>query len=292
MKTEKMNHKHNKKRNPGLVYEFFIRYMGNSLIDKNNKDIKKAIKIFNRFFKDGTELCKEFKLMNALVSSHIQNDSTATNALYETKTHLQYINQKNLEREKSLLIREINHNLNDENFFNRKVPEYRVYATIQNLFNEWKNPKVLNIKKVAEYEDFILKHLKNERQEFNPEHKEPDIDALTVKIMTEKLNKKYGDVLNVEQRNIIQNYVFSCESENKDKFKKFLETLKNNTLTSIKEYLNEEEVKKSKIMKDKLTEAIKQIEGEDLKEMNDELIQRFLEYSQLKQEIMTEDENS
>ena len=39
--------------------------------------------------------------------------------------------------EKSNLIRDINHNLNDSSFYHRRVPEYTAYATIQTLLFGW-----------------------------------------------------------------------------------------------------------------------------------------------------------
>ena len=63
--------KHNKKRNVGIIYELFSRYISELVLEGDKKRIKSATKILEKRFKKGTELYKEFRLFNALVNSEI-----------------------------------------------------------------------------------------------------------------------------------------------------------------------------------------------------------------------------
>ena len=57
-----------------------------------------------------------------------------------------------------------------------------------------------------------------------------NIDALVVKIMTEKINKKYGDNLNDEQKTILGNYVFNLRENNLNEIQRHLASVKKQTL--------------------------------------------------------------
>ena len=99
--------KHNKKRNVGLIYELFMRHISTLLITDRKSEVKKATKIIESRFKKGTELYKEFRIFNALINSDIMSRETASNALNIAKNAVLSIDEKKLQREKSLLIKEI-----------------------------------------------------------------------------------------------------------------------------------------------------------------------------------------
>ena len=109
--------KHNKKRNTGIVYEQLSKYITEQIVCNKNTNAKKAIKIIERRFKKGTELYKEFRLMNALVNSTVSGTHVAAGILAEAKLGSKKINTKKLEKEKSLLVKDINYQLNESNFY-------------------------------------------------------------------------------------------------------------------------------------------------------------------------------
>ena len=182
--TNNNNRKHRKKRNTGLLYEFLIRYISNALVENNDKNIKKAVKIFKKFFKKDKELYKEFRLFNSLYKTATEKESVASSILSEAKRYSNSFDLEKLDREKSLLIREINHNLNDEDFFSRRVPDYKTHATIQNLFNEWRSNS-MDFSKVAEYEQFLTEWLMTPREDkYDLEKlKDNNIDALVLRLI-------------------------------------------------------------------------------------------------------------
>ena len=272
--TNNNNRKHRKKRNTGLLYEFLIRYISNALVENNDKNIKKAVKIFKKFFKKDKELYKEFRLFNSLYKTATEKESVASSILSEAKRYSNSFDLEKLDREKSLLIREINHNLNDEEFFSRRVPDYKTHATIQNLFNEWRSNS-MDLSKVAEYEQFLTEWLMTPRED---------------KYDLEKLKDKYSKLLNEEQKEIIKNYAFSIENDENGKLRESLVKIKEEILTNIKEYINNDKEKNQYIL-EKLNKTEEMILNENLEVVDDEVITRFLKYSQLKQELIVEEKN-
>ena len=289
--TNNNNRKHRKKRNTGLLYEFLIRYISNALVENNDKNIKKAVKIFKKFFKKDKELYKEFRLFNSLYKTATEKESVASSILSEAKRYSNSFDLEKLDREKSLLIREINHNLNDEDFFSRRVPDYKTHATIQNLFNEWRSNS-MDFSKVAEYEQFLTEWLMTPREDkYDLEKlKDNNIDALVLRLMSEKVNDKYSKLLNEEQKEIIKNYAFSIENDENGKLRESLVKIKEEILTNIKEYINNDKEKNQYIL-EKLNKTEEMILNENLEVVDDEVITRFLKYSQLKQELIVEEKN-
>ena len=150
--------KHNKKRNVGIVYELMLNYITENIINSREDKAKKAVKIIERRFKKGTELYKELRIFNALVNATVSGTHIAASVLTEAKQAVKRFDNKKLMNEKSLLIKDINHTLKESNFYNAKVKNYKNYATIQTLFNEWQKGDSSNLRKVIEYEKNIVEN--------------------------------------------------------------------------------------------------------------------------------------
>ena len=112
--------KHNKKRNVGLLYEQLMRFTSNCIMEKNQPRAKKAIDILCRHFKPGTELYREFRLFNALVDSRVSSRDIARRIIDESKKACMQHDSHRLRKEKSKLIKEINHELACSDFYNQK----------------------------------------------------------------------------------------------------------------------------------------------------------------------------
>ena len=199
--------KHNKKRNIGIVYEQLLTFITANIIADNRNRAKKATKIIERRFKKNTELYKEFRLLNALVNSTVSGTHIAAGIIAEAKNAVKKIDSKKLEKEKSLLIKDINYQLESNNFYHQQVKNYKLYATVQVLLNEWRDIDNANLRKVIEYENKIVEHLINKEKSIIEEIKEPRADRLVIKIMSEKINQKYNASLTSEQKDIVRNYV-------------------------------------------------------------------------------------
>jgi len=136
----RMSKNHNKKRNSILLYEFLVSSISKSLVEDDKRKSSAALKILRRHFKKGTNLYKEFRLLNSLIKTSVSSPQVASRILKEAKDAAIKMDLTELDREKSLLIRNINHTINnDGSFYDQHVNEYRMCATIQQLINEWRS---------------------------------------------------------------------------------------------------------------------------------------------------------
>ena len=131
--------RHNKKRNSGLLYELLIRKISRSLVEGDNKSASISKSIVKKYFNAGTELHKEYRLINALVNVPVGSESIATAVLSEAREASKKFDSKALKIEKSNLIREINHELNKDDFYAESVPNYRMYATASSVIGYWRS---------------------------------------------------------------------------------------------------------------------------------------------------------
>ena len=201
-----MNNKHNKKRNVGIVYEQLLRFISEKIINDQQGRSKKAVNILERRFNKNTELYKEFRLINALVNSNVSGTHIAAGILAEAKNAVRRIDQKKLMKEKSLLIKDINYELKENNFFNKRIINFKDYATVQILINEWTKHDKADLTKQIQYEKLVVEHLVREKNIVPIIGEDSRSDKLVFKLMSEKINKKYGKNLNSEQKDIIRNY--------------------------------------------------------------------------------------
>jgi hypothetical protein len=273
--------KHNKKRNVGVVYELLLNYIAENVINNKERNAKKAIKIIERRFKKGTELYKELRIFNALVNSTVSGTHIAASVLTEAKNAVKRFDNKKLINEKSLLIKDINHVLKEDNFYNCKVKNYKNYATIQTLFNEWQKGDNSNLRKVIEYEKNIVEHLLQEKLDKDVEILDPRADQLVVNLLSKKINEKYDASLTTQQKSIIRNY--ALYSNDKDKFREYLANLKESTLKSIKAF---KEKTDNQVLLSKINEVYKKVDIISLQEVDDSIVEKFMTLSKLKHQLM------
>jgi len=278
--------RHNKKRNTGLLYEFLVRSISDSVIEGDEKRRNTALSIIKKHFTAGSELYKEFRLFHSLAASTVKSSSVADTILETAKKASSMCDIEKLDYEKSLLIRSINHGLGDGNFYDRKISEYKIYATIQTLLNEWRSGQYNNIVELAQFEEQLKEWLLKEKKvnALNEETNFSVRDPLVEKLMIKKINEKYNESLNEEQANIIRSYIFAKDEVTKNKLIENLELIKTKTLNEIDSYFAVSQGK-DKFFDEKLKKAKSLILKENIDSIDDEKIEKFLDISKLGQEI-------
>jgi len=276
---------HNKKRNVGIIYELLLRNISDSLIRDDKESASKALRIIESRFDKSTELYKEFRLFNALAKSTVTNTAIAAAILTEAKAAARRCNSKKLDQEKSILIKEINHNLKDKSFYHRRIPEYKTYATIQTLLNDWRSEDRSDLTRVIQYESKIIENLISEKADVAGEIsdlKNEDVNSLVVKIMTEKLNARYGSSLDKDQKSILREYVFSKSLGPNSRISTQLEKSKRDCLADLNSYKDQTE---NSTILEKIHEVSDRIQNESIDLVDDEKISKFLVIMQLKREL-------
>ena len=271
--------KHNKKRNSGLLYEFLVRSISRAMIENNNDRETIARHLVQKYFKQGTEIHKEFRLINALVNVPVGNENLAHTVIHEARAAANKFDAENLNKEKSTLIREINHKLGSNSVYAESVPNYRDYATAGTILSYWRNELDLDISTVINYEAQIIENLSRtpETNDIENEYDE-QIDPLVVKVMAEKLNRKYGSKMSPDQITLIKTYIFA---ENKEAARLIAESIKEKALDKLNEYLEGKEESEAQ----KIQEVMELISSQKSDNLDDETLTRFLQMTQIVQEI-------
>ena len=199
--------RHNKKRNVGLIYEQLIMRMSRALVENEDKKIEVIKEIITKRFAKNTQLYKEFRLFNALIRTAGVSESLATRILGEAQKAAQDHDPATLDREKSVLIKDINYHIKESNFYAQRVDDYTNYATIQTLLNAWRSNST-DIKQMTTHEKKIHEWLCRPDNVTNlVDHKAAGVNDLSVKIMERRFMKKYGDVLTSRQKVLMQAYL-------------------------------------------------------------------------------------
>lgn len=246
---------HNKKRNVGLLNEFFARYIANQLLTQNHDGIKKAKELHSKYFSGNKILAKEWKFFQALYSTNVTSNEVANTLIERVRTFCSdgsLANLKLREAEKTRLIHEIN-TLGDKDFFSRAVPDYKIQATIQVLINNWNTGAITeSLSEISQLEENLFRHLTRikEAHEGDASYLEmtnEEIDGLVVNIMSEKFNTKFGNELSSEQRDIISNYVFCQNEDSRAKLISSLEGVRTRTLNLVEKAILDKKAGKEDI---------------------------------------------
>jgi hypothetical protein len=276
---------HNKKRNVGVVYELLLRAVSSYLVEGKKEKAQTTLDIISKHFAQDTELFKEFRLFNALAKTKITDPTVAAVVLTETKAATRRIDTKQLDRQKSLLIRDINHVLNDKDFYHRRITNYRDLATIQIAINEWMLGDRSNLSQTLMVETKLIEQLKNNQSiqaGVLSEQKSEVVDNLVVKLLNEKFNKKYEGKLTEDQRALIRDYVVTNTSgtpsqETLDRAKRIKEEAVH-SLSLI------EKTEKNQIVQENLKDVKKLVMELDVTSLNDANLSKLMTLSQLVKE--------
>jgi hypothetical protein len=283
--------KHNKKKNIGLIYEFLLRAVSDGLVNGDESKSSKALNLVNEHFKPGSELYKEFRLMNSLVKTTVSGPTVASSIMSEVKTAARTRNTRLLEAQRDKLVAAIDKKLKDEDFYDRHIGDYKAYATVHMLFNEWrKNSSNVNISNLAIHEDFLNEWLITEKKEEvqpTPGSETPGSDRLVMKVMTKKLNEKYGDSLGPTQRALMKSYVFASAKDDQKIILDRISEIKSNLLGI---FNNKNLTGQLGIyVEQKLDDVLKQLIAEDTTCIDDEKVTRFMLYSKLHDELLSKE---
>jgi len=246
---------HSKYKNTGILFELLIRQITNDTL--NSKD-SHATNILKKYFVK-TELGREYKLYETLLKKTSLTETKAniiTNTLLESSKSL---NKGVIKRQKYNLIKEIQNHYDLKEFFNHKLPNYKVYAAFYTLLESLNLPSDSEPEQIINNKVTILEHLtaaqikstaiKDEvMSEF--ENADKDVRFIAYKMLLENFNVKY-DTLHTNQKTILKEYITSVD--NTSRLKEFYI----NKINEIKTELTDLNKKtKNKVTKIKINEII------------------------------------
>ena len=246
---------HSKYKNTGILFELLIRQITNDTLDSKDSQ---ATNILKKYFVK-TELGREYKLYETLLKKTSLTETKAniiTNTLLDSSKSL---NRGVIKRQKYNLIKEIQNHYDLNEFFNHKLPNYKVHAAFYTLLETSNSTSQIDPEQIINNKVTILEHLtaaqikatkiKDEvMDEF--EKSDKDVRFIAYKMLLESFNVKY-DTLHTNQKTILKEYITSVD--NTSRLKEFYTNKINEIKTELAD-LNKRT--KNKVTKIKINEII------------------------------------
>jgi hypothetical protein len=246
---------HSKYKNTGILFELLIRQITNDTLDSKDSQ---ATNILKKYFVK-TELGREYKLYETLLKKTSLTETKAniiTNTLLDSSKSL---NRGVIKRQKYNLIKEIQNHYDLNEFFNHKLPNYKVHAAFYTLLETFNSTNQVDPEQIINNKVTILEHLtaaqikatkiKDEvMSEF--EKSDKDVRFIAYKMLLENFNVKY-DTLHTNQKTILKEYITSVD--NTSRLKEFYTNKINEIKTELAD-LNKRT--KNKVTKIKINEII------------------------------------
>tara|TARA_B110000467_G_C18299532_1_gene470327 strand:- start:339 stop:1190 length:852 start_codon:yes stop_codon:yes gene_type:complete len=282
-----MKVKHNKKRNVGLLFAQLSQLVSESMVEGDANRANKTLTLIKKHFVPKSELFKEFRLFRAIMVTSVPTDSLASSIISEAKTASKNINMKLLTQQKSALIKDINYELNEGNFYNRRVTDYKTFATVQTLLSEWRSESP-DLSVIGKFEPELHYHLLREKKIKDLEElKSTDVNYLVVDIMRKKIEEKFRAQLNSGQLSLLKEYVFS--NNDKDSFLKKLVSIKSSTISTLDKF---EKACNNKIIESQIPQVRKSVASLSVENVDDETISRYLTLMKITEELTTGEETN
>jgi hypothetical protein len=234
-------YRHNKKRNIGLLREFFSIYMAKAIVENRNHDFTMAKNLWLKYVNPKTKIYEEFQAFAALYEYSTDAREIGIELLKRTKQICEKQSQSDLDKEKTALLSEITRLPKSDNFFEQPVAGYKELATTQVLINAWRGTGTIvgNISEMVKLEEAVISNMAKEKvqiaenvivegnicqQNILGENKE-QVDTLVLKLFFEKFNEKYGNLLNEQQSSLLKGFLFADTKKLIDGCKKLQEEL-------------------------------------------------------------------
>jgi hypothetical protein len=255
--------RHSKFRNTGILFELLTKQVTADIIA--GKDISIAKDLLYKYFRENTELGREWQLYSTLLNEKIKDDPHAErffNVILEARRKL---NNKTLTQLKFDLIKEIKDAYPIEEMLKAPVRNYRVIASIYKAFEDVVSSECkFDVKEVYQAKNCIVEHIVDKPKVKHSEDElinyyqtqNEDIRLLTYKLLCEKLNEKYDSVLDDEQKSVLREYI--CNVANTNNFDVFVKQRVTDIKTSLTEQISN--IKDSDVMRIKIREVVNQLD--------------------------------
>lgn len=214
-----MNIKHNKIKNTGILFELLVRKVASDVLDGKSDSF--AVGMMREHFHSKSELGKELQLYRSFFNAVKLSEAKALDMLNLVLQKRKTLNEKLLDAQKFLLIKEIKQHCDLKQFMAGRVPSYKVYASVYKLFEATNrsdsDPSVFTqIDEMVNARFVIVEHLKGELKEekiikesnYSEVLKEQpeEIRYLSYKFLLERFNEKYSNFSD-KQKALLREYI-------------------------------------------------------------------------------------
>lgn len=250
-----MKIKHSKYKNTGLIFELLVKQVAADTLSRKDSP---AVKIIKKFYTGNTSLVKEFKLYDFVLKNKGVGAKKAETILSTITEISRKLDTTSLKKQKYELIKELKTYYNLEEFFSIKVDSYKPLAALYCLLEAQSTADLVDPTVFVDNKITLLEHLTQNTQsqgrvkdtlieEYSKYDK--DLRLLTYKILLEKFNNQYQDLL-PEQKNILKEFITSVNSTAR------LRNIVNEEMENLKSQISK--------MKEKITDDIVRIKLQEI----------------------------
>ncbi len=281
-----MKIKHSKYKNTGLIFELLVKQVAADTLSRKESP---AIKVIKKFYTGNTALVKEFKLYDFILKNKgvgVKKAETIVSTIVEVSRKL---DMASLRKQKYELIKELKKHYDLEEFFSIKVESYKPLAALYCLLEAQNTPDLVDPTVFVDNKTTLLEHLTQGKlpqgqaketliEEYSKYDK--DLRLLTYKILLEKFNDQYKDLL-PEQKNILKEFIVSANSTTR------LRNIVNEEIAALKKDISElKERVSDKIVKIKLEEIFKSMTLiKNTEKVDDNHLVSLMQYYELVNEL-------
>jgi len=281
-----MKIKHSKYRNTGLIFELLVKQIAADTLSKKDSS---AVKILKKYYSGNSFLAKEYKLYEFITKNTEIKQNKAESIVSTILEVSRKLDRASLKNQKYELIKDLKESYNLDDFFSIKVRDYKALAALYCLMEAHNcdslvDPDILVENKVTVMEHLTSKNISEDDakdalvEEFSKFDK--DLRLLTYKVLLEKFNNKYADLL-PEQKRILREFITSVSSQTK--LRKFINEELENIRTIVE---NRKELVTDDIIRIKLEEISKLIKPLDSKDkITDGTLVALMQYYDLINEL-------
>jgi hypothetical protein len=278
--------KHSKYKNTGLIFELLVKQVAADTLSRKESP---AIKVIKKFYTGNTALVKEFKLYDFVLKNKGVGSKKAETIVSTIVEISRKLDVNSLKKQKYELIKELKSHYDLEEFFSIKVESYKPLAALYCLLEAQNTPDLVDPTVFVDNKTTLLEHLTQSKvsqgdvkdaliEEYSKYDK--DLRLLTYKILLEKFNDQYKDLL-PEQKNILKEFIVSANSSTR------LRNVVNEEVTALKKTISQLKEKISdEIVKIKLEEIYKSMSlVKNTQKVDDNHLVSLMQYYELVNEL-------
>lgn len=251
------NFKHNKKRNTGLVYEFLVRRLSQTMLDGNKDAQRTTLGIIRKYYDiESGPLSEERELFEVVKNTRGVSESVARQVLNEVQRAARKMDANKIDIKKSNLIKEINYAFGQDFWDEHRIPDYRVLASIQMVIDASRGGASLteSISKI-QLEEGLVQFMvsKGGAQMLKPVQSE--VDSLVMRMVAKRFEEKYKNSLNSSQKKMLERYIRLQVTGDERPFKEYMAEEAQRISKSLDKATTMREVIEDAVMTKKLDEA-------------------------------------
>jgi len=271
-----MKMKHNKKRNSAFIFEVLIRELTKAIMDKDSPKKKMILSLIKENFKGNSALARDLELYKSILDTSGLDRPTAEKLIFECRMQRCTIDERQLFKEQSALIKKINQEISKD-AFTIFIPNYRNVATVYQIFNSGTKTKqrvllesqILNQMVIVEHKDKpLMQHINN----------------LTLKTFIKGFNEKYNDNLMLEQKTLLNKYISSFSDDGAE-----MRVYLNEEISRLKKVVHKslqlKEIQEDGSMVEKTQKVLEILNTTSKRQVNTEFIQEILKIQGLVKEM-------